>query len=157
MYYIILTLVCFRGCAIVYYAFTNRVRIKAVASRQTSPLLCYIYRTTLRQYRLCAHGSLTRYAKFRVVHAPGILGRFPRHWFRRKQLASDPGSWRVSHARTVMHVGIVKPRWREKRSRHSRLMRHLQFHVSGKRPMKTMPISCESQYARSSVGLISQH
>ena len=34
-----------------------------------------------------------------------------------------------------MHVGIAYPRWRGKRSRHSRRMRNRQFYVSGKRPM----------------------
>ena len=33
-----------------------------------------------------------------------------------------------------MHVGIAKPRWRGKRSRHSRRMRNPQFCVSGKKP-----------------------
>ena len=35
----------------------------------------------------------------------------------------------------MMHVGIANPRWRGKRSRHSRRMRELQCYVSGKRPM----------------------
>ena len=57
-------------------------------------------------------------------------------------------------ARAVMHVGIVNPRWRGKRSRHSRRMRNPHFHVSGKRSMdETMlpgyptadgPFSCVS-------------
>ena len=38
-------------------------------------------------------------------------------------------------ARTVMHGGIGNPRWRGKRSRHSRCMRIPQFYVSGKRPI----------------------
>ena len=38
-------------------------------------------------------------------------------------------------SRAVMHVGIAKPRWRGKRSRHSQSMRNPQFCVSGKRPM----------------------
>ena len=33
-----------------------------------------------------------------------------------------------------MHVGFANPRWRGKRSRHSRRMRNPQFYVSGKRP-----------------------
>ena len=37
--------------------------------------------------------------------------------------------------RVVMHVGITNPRWRGKRSRHSRRMRNPQFCGSGKRPM----------------------
>ena len=38
-------------------------------------------------------------------------------------------------ARAVMRVGIAKPRWWGKRSRHSRRMRNPQFYVSGKRLM----------------------
>ena len=34
-----------------------------------------------------------------------------------------------------MHVVIANPRWRGKRSRHSRRMHNLQVYVSGKRPM----------------------
>ena len=41
----------------------------------------------------------------------------------------------VSDARAVMHVGIANPRWRGKRSRHSRRIRNPQFYVSDKRPM----------------------
>ena len=36
-----------------------------------------------------------------------------------------------------MHVGITDPRWRGKRSRHSRCMGNPRFYVSGKRPMET--------------------
>ena len=39
------------------------------------------------------------------------------------------------HARAVMHAGIANPRWREKRSRHSRRMRNPQFYLSDKRLM----------------------
>ena len=35
--------------------------------------------------------------------------------------------------RAVMHAGITNPRWRGKRSRHSRRMRNPQFYISGKR------------------------
>ena len=41
----------------------------------------------------------------------------------------------VRDARAVMHVEIAYPRWRGKRSRHSRRMLKPQFYVSGKRPM----------------------
>ena len=37
-----------------------------------------------------------------------------------------------------MHVGIANPRWRGKRSRHSRCMRNPQLCVSGKRPIARM-------------------
>ena len=43
-------------------------------------------------------------------------------------------------ARAVMHVGIANPRWRGKRSRHSRRMRNPQFYVPGKRPIKNWPV-----------------
>ena len=49
---------------------------------------------------------------------------FPRHRLQRKLLVSDPG---MHHARAVMHVGIAYPRWRGKRSRHSRRMRIRKF------------------------------
>ena len=38
-------------------------------------------------------------------------------------------------ATAVMDAGITNPRWREKRSRHSRRMRNMLFYISGKRPM----------------------
>ena len=41
----------------------------------------------------------------------------------------------VRHARAVMHVGIVNPWRRGKRSRHSRRMRNPQFYVSGRYPL----------------------
>ena len=68
--------------------------------------------------------------------------RFPHHQLKRKPLVSDPGMHHgtcVSHARAVMHVEIANPRWRGKRSRHSRCMRKPQSYVSGKRPMNHKP------------------
>ena len=64
-------------------------------------------------------------------------GRFPRHWFQRKLLVSDPG---MQHGTCVTHVswcmsGSLTRAGGEKRSRHSRRMRNLQFYISGKRPM----------------------
>ena len=41
------------------------------------------------------------------------------------------------HARAVMHAGIANPRWRGKRSRHSRCTSNPQICGSGKRPMLT--------------------
>ena len=71
------------------------------------------------------HGSLARYVKLRVVHAPGMPGTFsppPR--------VSYPD---MRHGTCVMHVprcmsglltsGFIWSRWRGKRSRHSRRMR----------------------------------
>ena len=50
---------------------------------------------------------------------------------------SRHASRHVRDARAVRHVGIANPRWRIKRSRHSRRMRNPQFHVSDKRPVTT--------------------
>ena len=62
--------------------------------------------------------------------------RFPHHRLQRKLLVSGPGMHHgTCDARAVMHVGIANPRWRGKRSRHSRRMRNPQFCVSGKRPI----------------------
>ena len=78
-----------------------------------------------------AHGHLTRYAKLWVAMRRECRGRFPRHRLQRKPLASDG----VRDAPAVMPVGIAKPRWRGKRSRHSRRMHNPQFRVSDKRPV----------------------
>ena len=58
--------------------------------------------------RACNHGSLTRYVKLQVAHAPGMPGTFSRHRLQRKPLVSDPD---MHHGRcvTVMHVGIANP------------------------------------------------
>ena len=83
------------------------------------------------------NGPLTRYFKLRIAHTPGMPGAFSP-----PPTSKETASWRsrhasrhVRHARAVMHVGIANPRWRGKRSRHSRRMRNPQFQVSGKRPM----------------------
>ena len=83
------------------------------------------------------HGSLTRYAKFRVAHASGMPGTLSP-----PSLVSDPD---MHHGTCVTHVlwcipgsltsGILWSRRRGKRSRHSRRMRNPQFGVSGKRPI----------------------
>ena len=83
------------------------------------------------------YGPLTRYVKFQVVHAPGMLGTFsPPPW------VSDPD---MHHGTCVTHVpwcmlgsltsGFLRSRRRGKRSRHSRRMHNSQFYVSGKRSM----------------------
>ena len=51
--------------------------------------------------RFLSHGPLTRYVKLRVVHAPGMPGRFPRHRLQRKPLVSDPG---MHHGTCVTHA-----------------------------------------------------
>ena len=48
---------------------------------------------------------------------------------------SRHASRHVRDPRAVMHAGIAYPRWRRKRSRHSRRMRNPQFYVFGKRHM----------------------
>ena len=50
------------------------------------------------------HGPLTRYVKFGVAHAPGMLGTFS---------LSPTSKETVRDTRAVMHVGIANPRWRD--------------------------------------------
>ena len=45
----------------------------------------------------------------------------------------------MRRARAVMHAGIANPRWRGKRSRHSRRMHNPQSYVSNKRPIVRSP------------------
>ena len=108
---------------------------------------------TCQQYfieLITRYGPLTRYAKLRVAHAPGMPGTFsppPRY--------SDPD---MHHGTCLTHVpwcmpglqtsGFLGSRWRGKRSRHSRRMRNPQFCASGKRPMleKVSPCSLILSY-----------
>ena len=76
------------------------------------------------------HRPLTRYAKSRVAHAPGMPRTFSPP-LQRKPLVNDPGM----HTRAMMHVGTAKPRWRGKRSRYYRRMRNPRYCVSGNGPM----------------------
>ena len=71
--------------------------------------------------------------------------RFVLHQLQRKPLVSDPGMHHgvgilseSGHTRAVTHAGIANPRWRGKRSRHSRRMHNHQFYVSGKRPIEVL-------------------
>ena len=43
----------------------------------------------LTPHRQC-HGPLTRYIKLLVAHAPGMPGKFSRHWLQRKPVVNDP-------------------------------------------------------------------
>ena len=100
----------------------------------------------------CGCGStadmpLTRYAKSRAAHAPGMPKRFPGHPLQRKPLVCDPG---MHHGTCVTHVGIASPRVCGKRSRHPRRMRNPQFYVSGKRPMLTV-MNRAASYARNMI------
>ena len=81
------------------------------------------------------NGSLARYAKLRVAHAPGMTGTFSP-----PSRVSDPD---MHHGTCVTHVpwcmsgsltsGFLWSRGRGKRSRHSRRMRNPQLYLSGKR------------------------
>ena len=65
-----------------------------------------------------------------------------------KETASERSrhaSRHVRHARAVMHVGIANPRWRGKRSWHSRRMRNPQFYVSGKRPFRSLKFNIANE------------
>ena len=85
------------------------------------------------------YGPLTRYAKLRVAHAPGMPGTFSP-----PPLVSYPDK---HYGTCLTHVpwcmpgsltsGFLWSRWRGKRFQHSRRMRTPQFCVSGKRPMMT--------------------
>ena len=77
---------------------------------------------TLHTTGVPLHGSLARYVKLRVAHAPGMPGTFPlpQHML-----------WCMSGSLTT---DFLWSQWRGKRSRHSRRIRSLQFCVSGKRP-----------------------
>ena len=80
---------------------------------------------------------LTRYVKSRVAHAPGKPGTFSP-----LPTSKETASWQSRHAprhvrdARAVRVRIANPRWRWKRSRHSRRMRNPQFYVSGKRPVE---------------------
>ena len=88
------------------------------------------------------HGSLARYVKLRVAHAPGTFSSPP--WL------SDPD---MHHGTCVMHVpwclpgslnsGLLWSLWRGKRSRHSWCMRNPNFYVSRKRPMSDMVLQMQ--------------
>ena len=116
----------------VLYIVSNDKKNKAVQS---------INHQIYRGVQHCAihntHGSLTRYVKLRVAHAPGIPETFsPPLW------VSDPdmhhgtcvtqGPWCMPG---LLTSGFLWSRWRGKRSRHSQRMCNPQFYVSGKRPM----------------------
>ena len=75
---------------------------------------------------LLIHGPLTRYAKLRVVLAPGMWEcreLFPCHALQRKPLDSDPD---MHHGTCVTH-GISNLQWWGKRSRNFRRMRNPPF------------------------------
>ena len=91
----------------------------------------------LHMFPIFENGPLTRYAKLRVVHAPGKPGTLSP-----PPQISDPD---MHHGSCLAHVpwcmsgsltsGFLWSRWRGERSRHSWRMRKPQYCVSGKRPM----------------------
>ena len=100
-------------------------------------------------YQLCGpkfdkvYGPLARYVKLRVAHAPRTPETFspPPTWKETASQQSRDASRHVRHARAVMHVGIANPRWRGKRSRHSRRMRNPQCYVFSKWPTICLALS----------------
>ena len=88
-----------------------------------------------KMLRCMVHGSLDRYVKLRVAHAPGMSRMFsPPPW------VSDPQC--VTHVPWCMPGSLISGflwsrRWGN-RTRHSRRMRNPQFYVSGTRPIGTL-------------------
>ena len=83
------------------------------------------------------HGPLTRYIKLRVVHAPGMPGKFfPRGRLQRKPLVSDPG---MHNGTCVTHVPWCMSRsfTRNCDKTFPAFLAHAHPHlyVSGKRPI----------------------
>ena len=104
-------------------------------------LLCYCIYVPLWKICFCAsafRGPRSRCVKLRVVHAPGMPETFspPPTSKETHSYRSRYASRHVRHARAVNHVGFANPRWRGKRSRHSRRMRNPQLCVSSKRFIK---------------------
>ena len=89
------------------------------------------------------HGSLTRYVKLRVAHAPGMPGTFSP-----PPQVRDPDThvpWCMPGSLTCV---LLWSRWQENRSRHSRRMRNPQVCVSGKRPMSEVLVFRTSRIGR---------
>ena len=83
------------------------------------------------------NGSLTRYAKLRVAHAPGISEALSP-----PPILNETASWQSRHesrhvrrARAVMHVGIANPRWRGNVPGIRGACATRNFAYQGKRPM----------------------
>ena len=73
-------------------------------------------------------GPLTRYAKLRSAHAPGMPGTF-----------SPPPTSKETASKQPRHVGSTYPRWRGKLSRHSRRMRIRNFTYLARGPFTNFP------------------
>ena len=85
----------------------------------SNQILFHPRRSTTKQKRCNSMDLLLDTQKFGLRMRRECRERFPRY----RGLAIT-ASRHVRHARTVMHVGITKPWWRGKRSRHSRRMRN---------------------------------
>ena len=110
--------------------------IEKIAVKLDLLLLVYLSIDCLEMDVIMLLMGLLSYTKNAGCACAGNAGDvFPRHRLQRKPLVSDPGiHHHVPDARAVLHVGIANPRWRGKRSRHSRRMRNPQVYVSGKSP-----------------------
>ena len=76
------------------------------------------------------YDHLSRYAKLRVAHVPGMPGTFsPSPW------VSDPDMYVPWCMLGSLTSGFLWCRWRGKLSRHSRRLRNSQFYVSDRRLM----------------------
>ena len=97
---------------------------------------------------LSLHGTLIRYVKLRVAHAPGMRGTFslpPR--------VSDPDMY---HGTRIRHMpwcmpgsltsGFLWSRWWKKRSQHPRRMHNPQFYVSSKKTIVYNGKRCSSKH-----------
>ena len=82
--------------------------------------------TSVTASHAIGYGHLTRYANLRVAHAPRTPGTFspPPTSEETASQRSRHASRHGRHANAMMHVGIAKPRWRGKLSRHSGRMRN---------------------------------
>ena len=88
-------------------------------------------------YIVYVYANEVPYVKVWVAHAPGIPGTCspPPTSKETASSRSRHASRHVRDACVLLHVWIANPRWRGKRSRHSRCIGNPQFYVSGKRPM----------------------
>ena len=74
-----------------------------------------------------------------------------RRRFQRKQLEVPVCSRHVRHARAVIHVGIAYPRWRGKRSRHSRSMRTRNFRYLVRGPCHRLDVYLAKRFQMASL------
>ena len=111
----------------IIYKITLYQLLNYLSMRQDRPHICLLtillfnlsrkYKMNV-YFRFAAPVLATQWASYQIrAHAPGMTYSPPST---SKPLVNDP----------AMRVGIANPRWRGKRSRHSRLMRNPQFYVS---------------------------